>query len=615
MTTPTWAQRARDTITRALMPSASSPPQHKTHRASPFVAIDGPRQAVWAPRDYAAFAREGFMQNAIVYRSVRMIAESVGNVPLLVYDGSTELSDHPLASLLRQPNAASTSADFLEQLVGFLLVSGNAYIEAVAVDDQIRELHALRPDRMTIIPGPDGWPEAYSYSIDGRASRIAGDAAPGVRKILHIKLFHPVNDHYGMSPIEAAASAIDLHNTAAKWNKALLDNSARPSGALVYTARDGNLTSEQYDRLKRELESGFQGAIAAGRPLLLEGGLDWKSMSLSPKDMDFLEAKNAAAREIALALGIPPMLLGIPGDNTYSNYQEANRALWRQTVLPLVNRIAAALSGWLCHPLSPYSRGEGQPLALTITPDLDAVDALNPEREAHWSRLDTATFLTTNEKRAAAGYDHLPGNDEIKRSRKFNPHHDEHGRFTFAPDDGSDILDDTTDGTRDPNIEDVSKRPRMMPATQAQLQRLDAAARRLDAATQRLREIDPTWRPPPGLYETAEGQIRHYEDVAQQAEARYTWITRDALPGANPAWGVNRLQSELYNRGFYFQRLTDAPGVLYQNPLTGEEVRIMERPTRTWRSDPPEKHYFEYYYRYRAGYGKPEGAHTPIPNK
>lgn len=470
MTPAPWTHRARHTIARALAPFATAPWHEKAHRASPFVAIDGPRQAVWAPRDYAAFAREGFMQNAIVYRSVRMIAESVGNVPLLVYDGSTELSDHPLASLLRQPNATSTSADFLEQLVGFLLVSGNAYIEAVAIDDEIRELHALRPDRMTIIPGPDGWPEAYSYAIDGRASRITGEAAPGIRKILHIKLFHPVNDHYGMSPIEAAASAIDLHNTAAKWNKALLDNSARPSGALVYTARDGNLTSEQYDRLKRELESGFQGAIAAGRPLLLEGGLDWKSMSLTPKDMDFLEAKNAAAREIALALGIPPLLLGIPGDNTYANYQEANRALWRQTVLPLVNRIAAALSGWLCHPLSPYSRGEAQPLALTITPDLDAVDALNPEREALWSRLDTATFLTTNEKRAAAGYDHLPGNDEIKRDlrsdaiasqqvarHKFNPHHDDRGRFTFAPDGGGDILDDSTDGARDPNIEDVAE--------------------------------------------------------------------------------------------------------------------------------------------------------------
>jgi phage portal protein BeeE len=75
-----------------------------------------------------------------------------------------------------------------------------------------------------------------------------------------MKLFHPADDHYGLSPIEAAATAIDTHNTASRWNKALLDNSARPSGALVYTARDGNLSGEQYERLKRELESGFQGA-------------------------------------------------------------------------------------------------------------------------------------------------------------------------------------------------------------------------------------------------------------------------------------------------------------------------------------------------------------------
>ena len=143
--------------------------------------------------------------------------------------------------------------------------------------------------------------------------------------MLHQKLFHPLIDHYGLSPIEAAATAIDIHNSASRWNKALLDNSARPSGALVYASRDGNLTTEQYNRLKGELETQFQGASNAGRPLLLEGGLDWKSMSMSPKDLDFIEAKHGAAREIALALGVPPMLLGIPGDNTFSNYQEANR--------------------------------------------------------------------------------------------------------------------------------------------------------------------------------------------------------------------------------------------------------------------------------------------------
>jgi len=134
-----------------------------------------------------------------------------------------------------------------------------------------------------------------------------------------MRLFHPVNGHYGMSPIDAAAASIDLHNAASAWNKALLDNAARPSGALIYAANSCVMRGEQFARLKSELELSFQGARNAGRPLLLEGGLDWKPLSLSPKDMDFVEAKHAAAREIASALGVPPMLLGIPGDNTYSD--------------------------------------------------------------------------------------------------------------------------------------------------------------------------------------------------------------------------------------------------------------------------------------------------------
>jgi HK97 family phage portal protein len=103
--------------------------------------------------------------------------------------------------------------------------------------------------------------------------------------------------------------------------------------------RRGQLSEDQFERLKRELEDSYQGKANAGRPLVLEGGLDWKPMSLSPKDMEHIEAKHVAAREIALAFGVPPMLLGIPGDNTYANYAEANRTFWRQTVLPLVGRM------------------------------------------------------------------------------------------------------------------------------------------------------------------------------------------------------------------------------------------------------------------------------------
>lgn len=389
---------------RQSTPPALPPTERKASAAGPLIAFESLRQPVWTPRDYAAFAREGFMGNAIVYRCVRMTAETAASVPLLLYRGEEEIPVHPLLDLINRPNPIQVGPEFLEALFGHLLVAGNSYVEAVAIDGEVRELHPLRPDRMKIVPSADGWPEAFEYTVAGRTVRLAGEDVPGVRSILHMKLFHAANDHYGMSPLEAAATAIDLHNTAARWNKALLDNSARPSGALVYTARDGNLTAEQYERLKAELEQGFQGAVNAGRPLLLEGGLDWKSMSLSPKDMDFLESKNAAAREIALALGVPPMLLGIPGDNTYANMAEATRGYWRQTVIPLVGRTSKALSRWL----SPAWGSD-----LELRPDFDAVEALSSEREALWARLDKSTFLTLNEKRAAAGYSPIDGRDVI----------------------------------------------------------------------------------------------------------------------------------------------------------------------------------------------------------
>ncbi|HXF52998.1 MAG TPA: phage portal protein [Hyphomicrobiaceae bacterium] len=366
----------------------------KASLTGPLIAFETFGSPAWSPRDYAAFAREGVMQNAIVYRCVRMIAEAAASVPLVLYDAGCEVERHPLLDLLAKPSPGRTGTDLLEAWYGFLLVAGNAYLEAVAFGGGVRELHALRPDRMKVVPGPDGWPEAYEYSAGGRAVRFAGEAVPGVAPILHLKFFHPLNDHYGLSPIEPAAAAIDIHNAASRWNKALLDNSARPSGALVYTT-GGHLSAEQFERLKREIEHTYQGTRNAGRPLLLEGGLDWKAMSLSPHDMDFIEAKHAAAREIALALGVPPMLLGIPGDNTYSNLQEAARAFWRQSVLPLVARTARAVVGWL----GPAYGGE-----LAMAADLDQIEALSAEREALWARIERASFLTRDEKRAAVGY-------------------------------------------------------------------------------------------------------------------------------------------------------------------------------------------------------------------
>ena len=371
--------------------------------SAPLIALSLAGRASWGERSYAALAREGVMQNAIAYRCVRMIAEAAASVPWLLYDGAVELEDHPLLTLLTKPNTQDDGRALFERWYAYLQCAGNSYLEALSAGGAVRELYVLRPDRVRAVPGPRGWPAAYTYTVGNQTTTIAPDRDTGFMPLLHATLFHPLDDTYGFSPIEAASRAIDIHNAGGAWTKALLDNAARPSGALVYKGPDGapNLTGDQFERLKRELEDAYQGAGNAGRPMVLEGGLDWRSMSYTPADMDFASTRDVAAREIALAFGVPPMLLGIPGDNTFSNYREANLSFWRQTVLPFGRPHCRRNSrvGW--H-LASAKRCASAP-----TPD--AIEALATDRESTWDKLNAATFLTLNEKRAAAGYSAVEG--------------------------------------------------------------------------------------------------------------------------------------------------------------------------------------------------------------
>jgi HK97 family phage portal protein len=381
---------------RLRMPVSGPEPEPGEQKSAiqPIVALHNLLRAEWTLSAPGALASEGFARNPVVYRCVRMISEAAASLQWLLYDGEDELDTHPLLQLLGQPNTRQDGHSFLETLYGHLLISGNAYAHLICVDENPRELHSLRPDCVTAVPGADGWPEAYDYRT--AKYRMRFETGGPMPLLLHLQLFNPLDEINGMPPLQAARMALEIHNAACCWNKALLDNSARPSGALVYTASEGgNLTQAQFDRLKQELEEGYTGASMAGRPMVLEGGLDWKAMGYSPRDMDFMEARNGAARDIALAFGVPPMLLGIPGDNTYANYSEANRAFWRQTVLPLASRSAGMLGNWL----GAFYEGK-----LRLDFDRDAIEALAGDRDLLWQRLGAAQFLTMNEKRAAAGY-------------------------------------------------------------------------------------------------------------------------------------------------------------------------------------------------------------------
>jgi len=272
-----------------------------------------------------------------------------------------------------------------------LLLHGNAFLQLLGEEGAAPDgLFALRPERVSVAVDGRGWPNGYLYRVDGETVRIPAD------RVVHVRGFHPLDDHLGLGCLDAAAGAVAIHNAATRWHKALLDNAARPSGALVYEPGEGgaSLSAEQFDRLRTESEQSFAGAANAGRPMLLDGGLKWQAMSLTPADMDFVGTKAAAAREIALAFGVPPMLLGLPGEATYANYREANRALWRSTVLPLAARVLDAVAGGLA---------EWWP-GVTIEVDPDLVPALAEDRERLWRQVAGADFLDRDEKRAMLGF-------------------------------------------------------------------------------------------------------------------------------------------------------------------------------------------------------------------
>ncbi len=370
--------------------------EKKSSAAAGVVAFQGAGRVSWSGRDSASLARNGFLGNPIGFRCVKMIAEAAAAVGLVLSDSERRYEQHPMQALLGRPNQGQGRADLLEALYGQLMLSGDGYLEAAGQEESglPQELFVLRSDRMRVVPGADGWPVAYEYAVGAKKHRF--DMRGELKPILHVKFFHPTDDHYGLSPMAAAGSALDVHNSASAWSKSLLDNAARPSGAIVYKGADGmgSMAEDQYDRLVNEMESHHQGARNAGRPMLLEGGLDWKPMGFSPSDMEFQKTKESAAREIALAFGVPPMLLGLPGDAAYANYAEANRAFYRQTILPLVGKVAGALGNWL-------SDHYGEVMSLKA--DLDSVPALAVERESQWRRVAAASFLSDSEKRAILG--------------------------------------------------------------------------------------------------------------------------------------------------------------------------------------------------------------------
>ena len=226
----------------------------------------------WSKRDYESFAVEGYINNVIVHRAITMIARGVSSIGLTYFEMNEkgekkELNDNDnVINLLKNPNPTSSYVNFVENIVSSYLISGNAYIQAVKDDNNnIAELYLLRSDRVSIIPSYSTIPSGYKYKINNMVFQFDCDEETGLSDILHIKTFHPLDDWYGLSPMESAQYSIDQHNECIKWNKALLENGARPCGALVVKQ---NMTDEMYNHLKEEMDEKLKGSDNSGKYMI-----------------------------------------------------------------------------------------------------------------------------------------------------------------------------------------------------------------------------------------------------------------------------------------------------------------------------------------------------------
>jgi len=349
-----------------------------------------PASAAATPHRYGALAHEGYGRNVIVFRAISLVARALSSLPLCLRSGGQVLDAHPVLDLLAAPNPRHDRSQLIADLASAYLIAGNAFLLKVGDSSAPpRELWPVRPDTVTVMPGEDGTVAAFVHTVSGRKQEIAP------RHMMHWRTYNPLSQWVGLAPLSAAATAVDAHNAGSRWNLALIQNGGAPSGVLYQDDGDHPLTPEQFQDLKAQVDAGHTGPEAAGRPLLLEGGLKWQAMGMSPKDMDWQDGQHMSAREIALAFGVPPQMMGIPDSQTYSNYAEARLSLWEDTVIPMGRELVSALNSWLLPDFGP---------GLQLDLQLDDVPALEPKRQRRFERIAAADFLSDAEKRETLGF-------------------------------------------------------------------------------------------------------------------------------------------------------------------------------------------------------------------
>lgn len=348
-------------------------------------------------KDRTTQYREGYLINPYVRQACELYAVRLSSIDHVVYneagDDITD-SDAPFVKLMENPNKDMSRTDMLARIGTYLGIYGEAFIYPHRTAQGYDALYLIDPTMMTetlnsmdLVNPVASW--KCSKFIDGQSVFLP-------EEIIHIKFADPdMSTVRGLSRMASCGRSVEMMNAIKEWNINTTNNGAKPSIAINIPQR---LTSEQRGELKSDLRQGYQGRSNAGNGMILDDGKTVTMMGMTAVEMDYQTGLVNAAKEISIAYGIPPEMMGDSANKTYSNAQEAGRQIVVNTIKPLLNLVYSAIWGFFRD--KPIATGIGD-----YTYDVEQLSDFMGVQTDLYTALQSATYLTANDKRKKLGYD------------------------------------------------------------------------------------------------------------------------------------------------------------------------------------------------------------------
>lgn len=339
----------------------------------------------------------GYADNPYVMRCVDLIGNAVASLEPILYDEEgTEVQEPRLRAVLRRPNPIQGWQEFAYERTADLNLNGNLYALPIITVRGVEEVWGIPPDHVSETQTGDIMHPVRMWQVANGGGAILVEPS----RMIHAHKKVSLEGIRGISPLTAAGCSIQQQTESRRWNLALMKNGAKPSIVVQDPQR---MTETQFRDFVARLTMGHTGRKAGG-VMVLDNGKTVSTAGFSARDMDYSQGVTTSGREIAIALGVPPELVGDSANKTYSNAQEANREFALHTIMPQADRFFGALSTRIC----PHYPGVAY-----IGYDKASIDGLKGDEATMLAALESCTYLTVNEKRARLGYEPVPDGDVI----------------------------------------------------------------------------------------------------------------------------------------------------------------------------------------------------------